>query len=125
MELETALGITWMVAAPLLGLALGWFLMIRPIRRAEQNLRQLLKDAPGREELAELILQNPTSENIQKGRELVISVLDSLSRKDRKEIASGFYQDSIRGRAWYTAKLVTDGRSNNIRRMPSDERVAA
>ena len=125
MELGTALGISWLVAAPFLGGAIAWFSMIRPKRRAEQNLQQLLKDAPGREELAELILQNPTSENIQKGRELVISVLDSLSRKDRKEIASGFYQDSIRGRAWYTAKLVTGGRSSSIRRIPSDERVTA
>ena len=125
MELGTALGISWLVAAPILGGVIAWFSMIRPKQRAEQNLQQLLKDAPGREELAELILQNPTSENIQKGRELVISVMDSLSRKDRKEIASGFYQDSITGRARYTIKLVTGGRSSSIRRIPSDERVTA
>lgn len=118
------LGVLGVSGAGVVGAALGGYSIYRK-HRAEKNLQSLLNDAPGREELAELILQNPTSENIQKGRELVISVLDSLSRKDRKEIASGFYQDSIIGRAHYTAKLVTNGRSSDIGRIPSDERVAA
>ena len=112
-----------MVAAAILGAGLGWFTILRPSRRAEKSMEQLLRDAPGREEVAELILQNPNSENIQKGRELVINTLGSLSRRDRKQISSAVYQDSIRGRAWYVAKLVTGGRSNDIRRIPSDERV--
>ncbi len=124
MEVGTVAGISWIVAAPFLGMALAW-LSIRPKRQAEQNLQRLLKNAPGREDLAELILRNPNSENIQKGRELVISVLDSMSPKDRRQISSSLYQDSIRGRAWYVAKLVTEGRSNRIRRIPTDERVTA
>ncbi len=124
MEVGTVAGISWIAAAPFLGMALAW-LSIRPKRQAEQNLQRLLKNAPGREDLAELILRNPNSENIQKGRELVISVLDSMSPKDRRQISSSLYQDSIRGRAWYVAKLVTEGRSNRIRRIPTDERVTA
>ena len=123
MATETILGICGLVAAPLVGLGLGLFIIILPKRRAEQKIERLLKDVPARDEVAELILRNPNSENIQKGRELVISVLESMSGGDRRQISSSVYQDSIRGRAWYVAKLVTGGRSNNISRIPSDERV--
>ena len=123
MTTETILGICGLVAALFTGLGLGLYTIILPKRRAEQNIERLLKDVPAREEVAEQILQNPNSENIQKGRELVISVLESMSQRDRREISSAVFQDSIRGRAWYVAKLVTGGRSNDILRIPSDERV--
>ncbi len=122
MDIGTALGISWIAFCAAVGLAVGWR-SISAKRRAERNLRLLLDGIPERENLAELILRNPNTENIQKGRTLVISVVDSLSPRDRREISSGLYQDSVEGRAWYVAKLVTDGRSSNIRRIPSDERV--
>ena len=94
-------------------------------RRAEQKLQRILREIPGREDLAERIMQNPDMENIQKGRELIAVALESLSPKDRKEISSGLYQDSVKGRAWYTAKLITEGRSRGIGKAPLDEKATA
>ena len=125
MAIEDILGISGLIAAAILGVGLGWFTIILPKSRAEQNIERLLKDAPGREDLAELILRNPNSENIQRGRELIIGTLESLSPKDRREISSGLYQDSIRGRANYTAKLITRGCSNHLGKIPTDEKVTA
>lgn len=125
MDAETIFGVCLLVSAPIIALGLGWFTIILPKSRAEQNIERLLSDAPDRENMAELILRNPNSENIQRGRELIISVLESLSPKDRREISSGLYQDSIRGRANYTAKLITRGRSNHLGKIPTDEKVTA
>ena len=124
MEIGPEIGIPLMVASALLGAVLAGRSIITK-RRAEQNLQRLLQDTPGRDDLAELILRNPNSENIQKGRELIISVLESMSRKDRKELSSGLYQDSIRGRARYVAKLITGGRSGGLDKVPADEKVMA
>ena len=120
MEAETIFGVCLLVSAPFIGLGLGW-LSIRPKLRAERNIQRLLENEPGREELAELILRNPNSENIQKAREMVIGVLQYMSPGDRGQISSALNQDSIRGRAWYVAKLVTAGRSKNFGRIPTDE----
>ena len=120
MSLETALVICVFVTAPVIGAVLGW-LSIRPKLRAERNIQYLLEKEPGREELAELILRNPNSENIQKAREMVIGVLQYMSPGDRRQISSVLNQDSVRGRAWYVAKLVTAGRSKDFGRIPTDE----
>lgn len=92
-------------------------------QRAERNLLILLNDDPEKATLAELILQNPSMENIQKARELVIRAVNTMSKRDQREISRGLYQDSVKGRARYVAKLVTDRRSGHIRRIPADERV--
>ena len=120
MPLETALWICVLVSAPIIGAGLGW-LSIRPKLQAERNIQSLLEKEPGREELAELILRNPNSENIKKAREMVIGVLSSMSPGDRRQISSALNQDSIRGRAWYVAKLVTAGRSRDFGKIPTDE----
>ena len=119
MSLETTLGICVLIAAPIMGAGLGW-LSIRPKLRAERSIQSLLEKEPGRDELAELILRNPNSENIQKAREMVIGVLHYMSPGDRRQISSALNQDSIRGRAWYVAKLVTAGRSKDFGRIPTD-----
>lgn len=124
MEAESIFGICLLASAPFIGLGLGW-LSIRPKRRAERNLQRLLEDEPGREALTELILSNPNSENIQKAREMVISVLQKMSPEDRRQVSSALNQDSIRGRAWYVARLVTAGRSRQLRRIPTDEWITA
>lgn len=123
MSLETALGIGWLVAAPIIGVGLGW-LSVRSKLRAERNLQNLLEKNTECLELADLILRQPNSENIQKGRELVIKSLECLSPRDRSQIMSALNQDSIRGRAWYVAKLVTSGRSKHFRRIPTDQWVS-
>lgn len=123
MSLETALGISWLIAAPFIGLGLGW-LSIRSKLRAERNLRRMLESEPERDAVAQRILRNPNSQNIQQGRDLVVGLLESMSPEDRREIMSALNQDSIRGRAWYVAKLVTDGRSKHFRRIPTDQWVS-
>lgn len=106
--------------------ALGALISVRSVvtkHIAERNLQLKLQGETEREALAGQILLNPNSENIQRGRELIIKVMDSMSRRDRREIASGLYQDAASGRARYVAKVITGGRDGRIRRIPSDERV--
>ena len=92
-----------------------------PYRRAQRNLDRLLDENPEREQLAEAILQDPTIANIRQGREMVYQALQRMNDRDRREINSGFYQESDRGRAWYTARLITKGRSNRMEQsIPSD-----
>lgn len=124
MEIGPEIGIPLMVFSTLLGVCIGMRSILTK-RRAEQNLQVLLRDAPGRDELAEQILRNPDTENLQKGREFIIKTLESLSPKDRKEISSGLFQDSVRGRAWYVAKLITGGRTSQLDKVPTDEKVTA
>lgn len=121
MEAETIFGVCLLASAPFIGLSLGWLSIIHPKLRAERNIQRLLENEPGREELAELILRNPNSENIRKAREMVIGILQDMSPGDRRQISSALNQDSIRGRAWYVAKLVTAGRSKHFGRIPTDE----
>ena len=124
MEIGPEIGIPLIIASALLSAVVAGRSIITK-RRAEQNLQRLLQDTPGRDDLAELISRNPNSENIQRGRELIISVLESMSSRDRKEISSGLYQDSVRGRARYVEKLITAGRSSHLGKMPTDEKVTA
>ena len=99
-SLETDLWIFVLVFTPLTGAALGWLSIVQPQLRAERNVQRLLEDEPGREELAELILRNPSSENIRRAREMVLGVLPHMSPGDRRLISSTLNQASIRGRAW-------------------------
>ena len=101
---------------------LGTLISVRSVvtkHIAERNLQLKLEGETEREALAGQILLNPNSENIQKGRELIIKAMDSMSRRDRREIASGLYQDTASGRARYVAKVITGGRDGRIRRIPS------
>ena len=121
MELREML--TW---AALVLAAVGLLISVRSVvtkHIAERNLQLKLEGDTEREALAEQILLNPNTENIQKGRELIIKALDSMCSRDRREIASGLYQDTARGRARYVAKVITGGRDGRIRQIPVDERI--
>ena len=121
MELREML--TW---AALVLAAVGLLISVRSVvtkHIAERNLQLKLEGDTEREALAEQILLNPNTENIQKGRELIINAMDSMSRRDRREIASGLNQDTVGGRARYVAKVITGGRDGRIRQIPVDERI--
>ena len=123
MTLESTMEIVSFVAGFFAGVGLGWF-AVYPKRRADRNIQQILDKMPEREEVAQQILVNPNSENIQRGRDLVVRVLESISPEDRRQILSALNQESVRGRAWYVARLVTAGRSNHLRRIPTDQWVS-
>ncbi len=121
MELREML--TW---AALVLAAVGLLISVRSVvtkHIAERNLQLKLEGDTEREALAEQILLNPNTENIQKGRELIINAMDSMSRRDRREISSGLNQDTVGGRARYVAKVITGGRDGRIRQIPVDERI--
>ena len=99
MSLETGLWIFVLIFAPLTGAALGWLVILQPLLRAERNVQRLLEGEPDREELAELIRRDPSSENIGRAREMVKGVLPYMSPGDRSQISSALNQDSVRGRA--------------------------